>query len=92
MKRLVTYPLTYFTNRTKDELDEVLEDLSTILPKGEIVNLFVEKFNPDLLYKKYKIALTDKLINSVKKTLQYAIDTELMIRYISNKLDRGNEE
>lgn len=92
MKRLVTYPLTYFTNRTKDELDGVLEDLSTILPKGEIVNLFVEKFNPDLLYKKYKIALTDKLISSVKKTLQYAIDTELMIRYISNKLDRGNEE
>ena len=83
--------LTYFTNRNRDELDEVITDLHTILPKGEIVNLFVEHFNPNEIYAKYKVAITDKLESAIRKTLQYDIDTEMMIRYIFNQIDRGNE-
>lgn len=85
------YLLTYFTNRTIDELDTIVDRLKTILPKGEIVNLFVERFTPSIL-SEYQITMSDKLVWAVNHTLQYAIDTEMLIRYIFDKIDRGDEE
>ena len=85
--KVAKYPLTYFTNRTRDELDDIIVDLKTILPKGEIVNLFIEKFNPDTFESTYDIYVSDKLEKSVKQTLKYAIDTEMLIRYIFDKIE-----
>ncbi len=85
------YLLTYFTNKTIDELDTIVDRLKTILPKGEIVNLFVERFTPSIL-SEYQITMSDKLVWAVNHTLQYAIDTEMLIRYIFDKIDRGDEE
>lgn len=85
------YLLTYFTNKTIDELDTIIDRLKTILPKGEIVNLFVERFTPSIL-SEYQITMSDKLVWAVNHTLQYAIDTEMLIRYIFDKIDRGDEE
>lgn len=86
------YPLTYFTGRNQAELDEIIADLHTILPKDEIVNLFIERFNPDVILSNYGVAITDKLEEAIRKTLQYDIDTEMLIRYIFDKIDRGIEE
>ena len=85
------YLLTYFTNKTIDELDTIVDRLKTILPKGEIVNLFVERFTPSIL-SEYQITMSDKLVWAVNHTVQYAIDTEMLIRYIFDKIDRGDEE
>ena len=86
MKSMI-YPLTYFTNKTKDELDVIIEDLHTILPKEDIAALFVEKFDADKLFEVYNIAVTNKFIASIKNTLKYAIDTEMLIRYIYDKVE-----
>lgn len=83
-----SYLLTYFTYSTKAELDTILSDLQTILPKGEIVNLFIEGFSPEA-FKPYGIEVSDKLIWAMEHTLKYAIDTEELIKYI---LNRGTEE
>lgn len=85
--KVAKYPLTYFTNRTKDELDDIIIDLKAILPKVEIANLFIEKFDPNLLQSTYDIWVSDSLVKSVKQTLQYAIDTEMLIRYIFDKIE-----
>jgi hypothetical protein len=82
-----TYPLTYFTNSTRAELDTIIDDLHTILPKGEIVNLFVENFNKSS-FNLYGVSITDKLVWAVEHTLKYAIDTEMLINYI---FSRGTE-
>lgn len=82
------YLMTYFTNSTLSELDAVILDLQTILPKGEIVNLFIEKFNKNN-FTKYGVNITDRLAWAVEHTLNYAIDTEMLINYI---FDRGTEE
>ncbi len=83
--------LTYFTNSTKDELEDVIKDLSTILPRDEIVNLFVEHFDADSIFTHYGVDITSKLEASVKKTLEYAIDTEALIYFIDDVIDRSNE-
>jgi len=85
--RVAKYPLTYFTNRTRDELDDIIVDLKAILPKGEIANLFVERFDPNILQSTYDIWVSDSLVKSVKQTLKYAIDTEMLIRYIFGKVE-----
>lgn len=87
MIKPATYPLTYFTNKTRDELDVIIEDLHTTLPKEEIANLFIEKFDADKLFDVYHIAVTDKFILAIKHTLKYAIDTEMLIRYIYSKVE-----
>lgn len=91
MKTYLKYPLTYFTSRTIAELDEIINSLKTILPKGEIVNLFIEKFNSDSLLK-YGIEVSNKLVRDVNSTLKHAIDTEMLIYYIFDKIDLGDEE
>ena len=53
--KIATYPLTYFTNSTKAELEDIVLDLKPILPRYEIANLFVEKFNPDALFQVYGV-------------------------------------
>lgn len=85
--KVAKFPLTYFTNRTLAELDDIILDLKTILPKGEIVNLFIEKFDPNTFQSVYDICVSDSLEKSVKKTLKYAIDTEMLIRYIFDKVE-----
>lgn len=87
MRKEIKYPLTYFTNRTIDELDTIVEDLHTILPKEELARIFVENFDAGQFYMKYKIAVTDKFIWAIEHTLKYAIDTEMLIRYIYSKFD-----
>lgn len=83
--------LTYFTNSTKDELEDVINELSTILPKDEIVNLFVEHFDANALLQVYDIDISSKLEIAIKKTLQYAIDTEALIYFIFDVLDGSIE-
>lgn len=87
MRKEIKYPLTYFTNRTIDELDTIIEDLHTVLSKEEIARIFVDNFNAEQLYEKYGIAVTDKFIWAIEHTLKYAIDTEMLIRYIYSKFD-----
>lgn len=87
MKKVSEYPLTYFTNRTRDELDVVIEDLKDTLSKEEIAKLFVEDFKPKKLLELYTIAITDKLVDAVNRTLKYDIDTEMLIRYIYDKVE-----
>lgn len=83
--------LTYFTNSTKDELEDVINELSTILPKDEIVNLFVEHFDANTLLQVYDIDISSKLEIAIMKTLQYAIDTEALIYFIFDVLDGSIE-
>ena len=85
--RVAKYPLTYFTSRTIDELDDIILDLKSILPKIEIANLFVEKFDPKVFQSNYNIYITDRLEKSITQTLKYAIDTEMLIRYIFDKVE-----
>jgi hypothetical protein len=87
MKKEVQYPLTYFTNRTIDELDTIIVDLKTILSKEDIAKIFVNNFNPEKFFEQYKIAVTDKFVWAIKHTMKYAIDTEMLIRYIYSKFD-----
>lgn len=89
--KIARYPLTYFTNSTKAELEDIVLDLNSILPRYEIANLFVENFNPDALFQVYGIDVTNKLELAIKKTLQYDIDTEMLIRFIYDVIDRSNE-
>ena len=95
------WPLTYFTNRTREEFDGVILDLQSLLSKdfknqdrliNRIVNLFVDKFDPDYLLSKYKISISDKLEKAIKQTLNYAIDTEMLIRYIYYRLSEDAGE
>ena len=85
--KTVKYPLTYFTNSTRDEFVDIIRDLSTILPKDDIVSLFVERFDANYLFTTYDIAVTPKLESSIKKTLDYAIDTEMLIRFIFDTIE-----
>ena len=47
----------------------------------------IEKFNSNNLYLKYKVRISDKLADSIKKTVKHAIDTEMLIRYILFRLN-----
>ena len=87
MAKLETYPLTYFTNRTKDELDVIIETLHSTLSKEEIAKLFIENFDAKALLENHTIAITDKLEWAIKHTLVHAIDTEILIRYIYSKFE-----
>lgn len=84
--KATTFPLTYFTHSTRSELDAIIDDLHTILPKGEIVNLFIEKFDK-ANFSEYGVDITDKLVWAVEHTLKYAIDTEMLIMYIFNRIE-----
>lgn len=86
---MTRYLLTYFTNQTLDELDTVIEELRTTLPKEDIVNLFIEKFDSEKLYSKYQIEVTDKFVQAINRTNKYAIDTEMLILYIYSKFEPG---
>ena len=88
MKKVAKYPLTYFTSRTVDELDTIIEDLRDTLSKEDIAKIFVENFNADKFYKQFQIAVTDKFIWAIKHTLNYAIDTEMLILYIYSKFEQ----
>ena len=85
MRQYQEYPLTYFTNSTREELDIIIETLETTLPKGEVVPLFIEHFDRDVLEDVYGIEVTDRLVWAVNHTLNHPDDTESLIRYILNK-------
>lgn len=78
--------LTYFTNKTIDEFNCVLVDLKSHLGINDILYLLVDNFDISN-FKKYKITLSDKLITAIRKTLEYAVDTESMIFHIHNVLE-----
>ena len=80
------HPLTYFTNQTKAELDDIIEDMVGTIPNDDIVKLFIEKFDANALYETHEIAITDKLEWAIKHTLQYDIDTEMLILHIRDKI------
>ncbi len=79
--------MTYFTNRTLDELDTIIEDLKDTLSKEDIAKIFIENFDADKFYEQYQIAVTDKFIWGINHTLKYAIDTEMLIKYIYSKVE-----
>ena len=76
------FALTYFSNSSVDELNTILEDLKDVLPKNDIANLFIDRFDPNVLHDVYGVSITDKLEKAVRKTLEYAIDTEMLVRHI----------
>lgn len=76
------HPLTYFTSQTKAELDDIIEDMVGTIPNDDIVKLFIEKFDANALYKEYEISITNKLEWAIEHTLQYDIDTEMLILHI----------
>ena len=88
------WPLTYFTSKTKDELNSLIIDLnqqlSTITPLDEIepklISLIVDEFSPANLLSEYRIRVSDQLVKSIKATLKYPIDTEILIRHIQSAL------
>ena len=82
-----TFPLTYFTHKTLSELDEIIDALKDSLPKEEIANLLIEKFDANKLGEISGVSVSDKFELAIKHTLNYAIDTELLIRYIYDKVD-----
>ena len=88
MRKVAKYPLTYFTSRTIDELDTIIEDLRDTLSKEDIAKIFVENFDADKFYEQFQIAVTDKFIWGIEHTNKYAIDTEMLIRYIYNKFEQ----
>lgn len=99
MASTTIWPLTYFSNKTLDEFDSVILNLQPILSKDfknedrlmdKVVNLFVEKFNRDNLLSLYKIRVSDNLVKAVNTTLNYPIDTEMMIRHIQTTLSEGD--
>jgi len=79
--------MTYFTNRTLEELDTIIEDLKATLSKEDIAKIFIENFDADKFYEQYQIAVTDKFIWGIDHTLKYAIDTEMLIKYIYDKVE-----
>ena len=83
--------LTYFTPNTKAELEDIVKELSTILPKSEIVNLFLERFDANKIYTVYNIDISSKLESAIKKTLEYDIDTEYLLHFICDIIDGSNE-
>ena len=87
MKKEAKYPLTYFTSRTIDELDTIIGDLRTTSSKEDIAKIFIENFDADKFYEQYQIAVTDKFIWGIKHTMNYAIDAEMLIRYIYSKFE-----
>ena len=98
MASTTIWPLTYFSNKTLDEFDSVILNLQPILSKDfknedrlmdKVVNLFVEKFNRDNLLSMYKIQVSDSLVRAINTTLNYPIDTEMMIRHIQTTLSEG---
>ena len=98
MASTTIWPLTYFSNKTLDEFDSVILNLQSILSKDfknedrlidRVVNLFVEKFNRSNLLSIYKIQVSDNLVKAVNTTLNYPIDTEMMIRHIQTILSEG---
>ena len=82
MRKSPSCLMTYFTNRTLDELDTIIEDLKATLSKEDIAKIFIENFDADKFYEQYQIAVTDKFIWGIDHTLKYAIDTEMLVRYI----------
>ena len=90
-----TFPLTYFTHKIEAEFDDVLFDLQSKLVKDysdresltkKIASLFVDDFKPSNLIYTYNIALSPKLQKAIQETLQYAIDTEMLIKHIYDTL------
>ena len=90
MRKVARYPLTYFTNRTVDELDTIIDDLRDTLSKEDIAKIFIDNFNADKFYEQYQIAVTDKFIWAIEHTMKYAIDIEMLIRYIYSKFEEDN--
>jgi hypothetical protein len=99
MASVSAWPLTYFSHKTLDEFDSVILDLQSILSKDyknkdrlidRVVILFVERFNRANLLSLYKIHVSDNLVKAVNTTLNYPIDTEMMIRHIQTTLSEGD--
>lgn len=93
--KLQTFPLTYFTPKSIEEFDSILLTLKLFLSKdykkedrlaNAIANIFVEKFDINHLNYEYNVVVSDRLEKSIKQTLKYAIDTEMLIRYIYDKI------
>lgn len=88
------WPLTYFTSKSKDELNNLIIDLYQqlilVIPAYEIehklISLIVDEFSSANLLSKYRIRVSDRLVKSIKETLKYPIDTEILIRYIQSIL------
>lgn len=89
--------LTYFTSRTKEELDSIIEDLCSILGEtyedidslaNDIIDIFLNDFDVDSFYSMYGIDVSKSFTTALYKTLRYDDDTNVFIDYIYNLVNR----
>ena len=92
----MTY-LTYFTPRTKEELDSIVEDLcSTLMPSyldadrlaKKLIRIFLNDFDADDFYAKYGINASKSFTTALYKTLRYDDDTNVFIDYVYNLVNQ----
>ena len=83
--------LTYFTSRTREELNSIVFDLCSILGEtykdadslaNEVIDIFLDDFDADNFYSMYGIDVSNSFIAALYKTLQYDDDTTTFIDYI----------
>lgn len=89
--------LTYFTSRTKEELESIVEDLCSILGRtyedvdslaNDIIDIFLNDFDADSFYSMYGIDVSKSFITALYKTLRYNDDTTTFIDYIYNLVNQ----
>ena len=89
--------LTYFTSRTKDELNSIIVDLCSILRPSyfgvdslaeKIIDIFVNNFDADNFYALYGIDVSNSFATALYKTLQYDDDINVFIDYVYDEVDQ----
>lgn len=89
--------LTYFTSRTKDELNSIIVDLCSILGRSyisidslanKIVDIFVNNFDADSFYAIYNIDVSNGFIAALNKTLQNDADMIAFMDYVYYEVSR----
>ena len=90
--------LTYFTSRTREELNSIVFDLCSILGEtyedayslaNDIIDIFLNDFDADNFYSMYGIDVSNSFITALDKTLQYDDDTTVFIDYVYNIVNQS---
>ena len=90
--------LTYFTSRTREELNSIVFDLCSILGEtyedtgslaNDIIDIFLNDFDADNFYSMYGIDVSNSFIAALNKTLQYDDDTTVFIDYVYNIVNQS---
>lgn len=90
--------LTYFTSRTREELNSIVFDLCSILGEtykdadslaNEVIDIFLDDFDANNFYSMYGIDVSNSFITALNKTLQYDDDTTVFIDYVYNIVNQS---